>query len=218
MKEEITLINMYWPAEIQYTYKIEYGKFQRPGVLMDFDESNDQAGLMDTYELGILHDQLYPAVFRYVSYRLQDQQLCEDVTSEVFVRLLDAVQRRDRKIKDVRAWVFGTASNLINDHFRQKYRHKIEDLDDHQNLPAEHSTEGSVDRALTLNEIRWAIQKLTPDQQNVIALRFSQDLSLEETAAIVGKSVNAVKVLQFRALASMRRILEEKWNNNHGQP
>jgi RNA polymerase sigma-70 factor (ECF subfamily) len=209
---------MSWPAEIHYTYKINFGVFLRPGISMNLDDLIDeQAGIIDPQALGSLHDQLYPAVFRYVSFRLQDQQLCEDITSEVFVRLLDACHRQNRKIKDVRAWVFGTASNLINDYFRQKYRRKFEDLEDHQDLAAEHSTEGSVDRTLTIREISWAIGKLTPNQQNVIALRFSQELSLEETAAIVGKSVNAVKVLQFRALAAMRRILEEKWNHGDGQ-
>ena len=208
---------MAWPAEIHYTYRVNYGELLRPGISMNLDDQIEQAGILDPQTLGAIHDQLYPAIFRYVSYRLQDEQLCEDITSEVFVRFLDACHRKDRKINDVKAWVFGTASNLINDYFRQKYRRKIEDLEDHQDLPAEHSTEGSVDRALTMREISWAIRKLTPDQQNVIALRFSQDLSLEETAAIVGKSVNAVKVLQFRALAAMRRILEEKWNNHDGR-
>lgn len=208
---------MSWPVEIQYTYKVNLGRYSRPGVSMNLDGLDEKAGTLNPQELGALHDQLYPAVYRYVSYRLQDQQLCEDITSEVFVRLLDACQRRNHKIKDVKAWVFGTASNLINDHFRQKYRRKFEDLDDHQDLPADHSIEGTVDRELTIREISWALRKLTPDQQNVIALRFSQDLSLEETAAIVGKSINAVKVLQFRALAAMRRILEEKWTNNDGQ-
>ena len=66
-----------------------------------------------------------------------------------------------------------------------------------------------------MGEIHWAMSRLTPDQQHVLALRFSQDLSLEETASMVGKSVNAVKVLQFRALAAMRRLLDEKWNNHH---
>ncbi len=66
-----------------------------------------------------------------------------------------------------------------------------------------------------MGEIRWAMARLTPDQQHVLALRFSQDCSLEETASMVGKSVNAVKVLQFRALAAMRRLLDEKWNNHH---
>ena len=211
-------MDLNWPANLQYTNWVKYGGIDWPGESMNWDEINEQTEIIDSRTLGNLHDQLYPAIFRYVSYRLQDPQLCEDITSEVFVRLLDAFHRRDRKIKDVRAWVFGTASNLVNDHYRQKYRRKIEDLEDHQDLPAQHSTEGAVDREMTLQEIRWAMRKLTPDQQNVIALRFSQDLSLEETAAIVGKSVNAVKVLQFRALAAMRRILEEKWDTNHGQP
>src|SRR5512146_2921928 len=141
---------IYWPIEIHYTNKIYYGDFLRPGFWMNLDELSEHTGHFDPETLGTLHDQLYPAVFRYVSYRLQDQQLCEDITSEVFVRLLIACHRRENKIKDLRAWVFGTASNLINDHFRQKYRRKFEDLEDHQDLPADHSTEGSVDKALTM--------------------------------------------------------------------
>jgi RNA polymerase sigma-70 factor (ECF subfamily) len=182
---------------------------------MDFEELYKQAQRLDSQALGQLHDLLYPVVYKYVSFRLQDQQLCEDISSEVFVRLLDTFHRQDRNVKDVRAWMIGIASNLVNDHYRQKYRRQMEDLEDFENLPAHHSTEGSVERSMTMDEIRWAMTRLTMDQQHVLALRFSQDLSLEETASIVGKSINAVKVLQFRALAAMRRLLDDKWNNHH---
>ena len=181
---------------------------------MDLDELFKQAQRLDPQALGQLHDLFYPVVYKYVSFRLQDQQICEDISSEVFVRLLDTFHRRDRMIKDVRAWMIGIASNLVNDHYRQKYRRQLEDLEDFEDLPAHHSTEGTVDQALTMEEIRWAMVRLTSDQQHVLALRFSQDLSLEETATIVGKSINAVKVLQFRALAAMRRLLDEKWNHH----
>ena len=70
-------------------------------------------------------------------------------------------------------------------------------------------TEQAIEHRSTLSEVRQAIQRLTPDQQNVLALRFSQEFSLAETAKIVDKSINAVKVLQFRALAALRRILAE---------
>jgi RNA polymerase sigma-70 factor, ECF subfamily len=183
---------------------------------MNFDELYEQAQKLDSQALGLLHDQFYVVIYRYVSYRLSDQQLCEDITSEVFVRLLDAFHRKERKIKDVKAWMIGIASNLVNDHYRQKYRRKMEDLEDFENLPAQHSTEKSVDQVISMSEIHWAMTRLTPDQQHVLALRFSQDLSLDETSIIVGKSVNAVKVLQFRALAAMRRLLEEKWNGKNG--
>jgi len=182
---------------------------------MDFDELYKQAQKLDPQALGQLHDLLYPVVYKYVSFRLQDQQLCEDISAEVFVRLLDTFHRRDRNIKDVRAWMMGIASNLVNDHYRQKYRRQMEDLDDLENLPAYQSTEGSVERSMTMEEIRWAMARLTQDQQHVLALRFSQDFSLEETASAVGKSINAVKVLQFRALAAMRRFLDEKWNHRN---
>ncbi len=182
---------------------------------MNFEDFYKQAQKLDPQALEQLHNQLYPVIYRYVSYRLQEQQLCEDITSEVFVRLLDAFHRKDRNIMDLRAWMIGIASNLVNDHYRQKYRRKIEDLENYENFPAQHSTENSVERSLTMGEIRWAMARLTLDQQHVLALRFSQDLSLQETAALVGKTVNAVKVLQFRALAAMRRLLDENLNNHH---
>jgi RNA polymerase sigma-70 factor (ECF subfamily) len=56
------------------------------------------------------------------------------------------------------------------------------------------------------------MRRLTPDQQNVLTLRFGNGFSLEQTAKIMGKSVNAVKVLQFRATASLRRVLGETGN------
>ena len=178
---------------------------------MAFELLLEKALKLEPQALGELHDQLYPVIYKYTAYRLQDPQLCEDITSEVFVRLLDVLHRKEKNIRDVKAWAIGTASNLVNDHFRQKYRRQLDDLESHVNLPSSLSTEGTVDRTLTLNDLQWAIRQLTPDQQNVVALRFSQDMSLEETANLVGKTVNAVKVLQFRALGTMRRLLDEKW-------
>jgi RNA polymerase sigma-70 factor (ECF subfamily) len=177
---------------------------------MSFEILLARAQMLDQQALGELHDQLYPAIYKYVCYRLQDIHLSEDITSEVFVRLLDALHHH-KEIRDVRAWTLGTASNLVNDYFRQKYRRQMDDLESHANLPSGLSTEGAVEQSMTLIELRSAMQQLTIDQQHVLALRFSQEMSLEETANVVGKSVNAVKVLQFRALGALRRLLEEKW-------
>ncbi len=169
----------------------------------------ERARKFDHEALAALHDQLYPVIFRYVQFRLDDHQTCEDITSEVFVRFLAALRQPDRLIEDARAWMLGTASNLVHDHYRIKYRRPTENLEDHESLVSTQVTEGAVDHRFTLDELRQAMQHLTLDQQNVLALRFTQELSLEETAQIVGKSVNAVKVLQFRALAALRRLLAE---------
>ncbi len=176
---------------------------------MSQENFKDRAQKFDNEALSQLHDQLYPAIYRYVRFRIDDDQVCEDITSEVFLRLLNALRQKGRSIKDARAWMLGTASNLIYDYYRVKYRRSVENIEEHETLVSQQNTESTIEHRATLSEVSQAIQRLTPDQQNVLALRFSQELSLDETAKIVDKSVNAVKVLQFRALAALRRLLAE---------
>jgi RNA polymerase sigma-70 factor, ECF subfamily len=177
---------------------------------MKHDPLMEQARRMDSRALGELHDQLYPIIFRYVRFRLDDNQACEDITSEVFLRFLNALRQNGRPIEDARAWMLGTASNLVHDYYRLKYRRPTENIEDHESLVASQTTEAALDRKFTSEEIRRVMQYLTADQQHVLALRFTQELSLDETAKMIGKSINAVKVLQFRALGALRRLLAEK--------
>jgi RNA polymerase sigma-70 factor (ECF subfamily) len=179
---------------------------------MELNSLLKQAQQHDTQALEKLHDLLYPVVYKYVHYRLEDEQVCEDISSDVFVRLLDALFKKASQIRDLRAWLLGTAFNLIQDHLRQKYRWPMENLEEQDDLSDEQTLEQSINRTFTRHQLQKAMQALTSEQQHVLALRFSQDLSINDTAEIMGKSVNAVKVLQFRALASLRRILEEEEN------
>ena len=164
---------------------------------------------LDPLTLARIHDQFYPEVYRYVRYRLEDEQVCEDITSEVFLRLLQALQKQEYTVQNLRGWLFKTAANLLNDHLRARYARPVSDLGEDLPAPAP-SPEGQAERAWQNREVREALQQLTPDQQHVLALRFTEDRPLEETAQLMGKSVSAVKTLQFRALAALRRRLGEK--------
>lgn len=179
---------------------------------MEADTLLSRVRQLDTQALAFLHDQYYPVVYRYVAYRLEDVQACEDIASEVFLRLVEALHRDRANIQDLRGWLLGTASHLVTDALRRKYRRPTETLEAHENrLQAGDSPERHAEQVMDTQQVRAAMTHLTPDQQHVIALRFSQELSLDETAQIMGKSVGAVKVLQFRALDSLRRLLEERW-------
>ena len=169
-----------------------------------------RAKKQDMESLAALHDQLYPLVYRYVSYRLEDEQVREDIVSETFVRLLDVLNQRAHTIQDLRAWLIGTAAHLVSDHYRRQYRRPESGLDLHEDLPDGHTPEHAAEQNQTRREVRQAMSQLTGDQQHVLALRFSQELSLEETARMLRRSVNAVKVLQFRALAALRRAMDER--------
>jgi len=177
---------------------------------MENDTILDRAHQFDPQALAELHDQLYPQVYRYLAYRLDDPQVCEDISSEVFVRLLDVLKKKVQTIQSARAWLLGTANHLVMDYYRHKYRRRTDNLDNHDDLPDHHTTEGETEARMIHQEVRNAMLNLTVDQQHVIALRFSQELSLEETAQLMGKTVNAVKVLQYRALAALRRQLDRR--------
>jgi RNA polymerase sigma-70 factor, ECF subfamily len=179
---------------------------------MEADTLLSRARQLDSQALAFLHDQYYPVVYRYVTYRLEDALVCEDITSEVFLRLVETLHNGRGNIQDLRGWLLGTASHLVSDFLRHKYRRPTEALEAHEErLKTGESPEGYAEQSMHAQQVREAMTRLTPDQQHVIALRFSQELSLEETAQMMGKSVGAVKVLQFRALEALRRVLEERW-------
>ncbi len=175
---------------------------------MESDLLLERAQKLDPQALSQIHDRFYPAVYRYVKYRLGDEQLVEDISSEVFLRLINHLHHQSGEIHSLRAWLFGTAANLVNDHLRQKYRRPVDNLSDHENLATHEDPAQSAEQNDHNREVRRAMKQLTREQQHVLTLRFSQGLSIEETANLMEKSVGAVKTLQFRAVATLRKLLE----------
>lgn len=178
----------------------------------DDNELLKRARRLDQRALGEIHDRYYSEVYRYVRYRLAHEQLCEDITSEVFLRFLNALNRQRGPNTNLRGWLIGTASNLVNDHLRRKYRRTLENIDETEEhlLVDDHLPEDMFAAGQENQAVREAFDQLTTEQQHVLALRFGQDLSLADTAETVGKTVTAVKALQFRALASLKRLLEQR--------
>jgi RNA polymerase sigma-70 factor (ECF subfamily) len=166
---------------------------------------------LDPDVLAQAHDCFYDAIYRYARYRTGDDQVAEDAASEVFVRLLDAVQANKAPRTSLRGWLFGTASHVVNDHLRNHYRAKDEDLGNHEALLASQETnpEHRFQQNVSHRRLRTALTQLTPEQQHVIALRFGRGLSHREVAKMISKSEGAAKLLQFRALKALRRLLDE---------
>lgn len=127
----------------------------------------------------------------------------EDLLSEVFLQVARSLPRYRGAEEDLRRWIFTIARNrVIDDRRRRRVRPVIEGRAV-PDLPAIDESE-AVDPALLA-----ALERLTPDQREVVVLRFVSDLSLEEAAKVTGRSVGAVKTMQHRALAQLARILTE---------
>lgn len=168
----------------------------------------DQFSELDPQAIGDVYDQYFTEVFRYARYRINDDTVAEDIASDVFVRLLEALQKRKGPRTNIKGWLISTASNVVNDHLRRQYRRPTEALAD--SMPDETlSVRAEVDLREQNRAVQMAYVQLTSEQQHVLALRFGQGYSLEETASYMKKKVNAVKALQFRALAALQRLVGE---------
>jgi RNA polymerase sigma-70 factor, ECF subfamily len=156
-----------------------------------------------------LYDQHYSAVYCYLFRRLGEEDTARDLAADVFRRLLQAAQEGSAPINNSRAWLFRTAHNLLIDYYRsQKHRCHLPlepDLIDNRDDPPR-----LAEREIQIRRLRAALPLLTADQQQVITLRFLEQLSLEEISAAIGKNVGAVKALQHRGLAALQQLLDEK--------
>jgi RNA polymerase sigma-70 factor (ECF subfamily) len=175
--------------------------------------SNDEAKLIqrakrgDATAFAEIYERCQPAIYRYIFYQVGDAPTAEDLTSEVFVRLVDKIDRFTYHGRPLLAWLYTIARNLVTDHHRRAKQSQPLELEK-QLIATEVDVEEAVEDKLAQNRVIAAIPHLTEEQRQVILLRFIEGLDNASTASILNKSVNAVKALQHRALAALRRILE----------
>lgn len=170
------------------------------------DELTLLAGVQkrDPQALAQVHDTYYPAIFRFIAFRVGDHATAEDLTSEVFTRLLNAVRDRNAPQNTLRGWLYRVASNVVADHHRRNYRVKHVELDEGIKSNVIDPAEALSGKQL-LAELSDALAELTVDQQNVISLRFGYEMAIRDVAQVMGKSEGAVKQLQARAVAALSR-------------
>ncbi len=165
-----------------------------------------RARSLESEALAEIHDTYYVPIFRYIAMRVGDHATAEDLASDVFIRLLDALRDKTAPQKTLRGWLFAVASRVVKDHFRQRYRRQLTHLD--ESLASEAiGPDRVVEMKLTHEVLHAALGELTEEQQNVLALRFGYEMSIREVAETMGKSEGAVKMLQARAVAMLSRTM-----------
>ncbi len=168
----------------------------------------EQAKRFDPDALRALHDRFYEPVYRYVRFKVGDPHIAEDLTSEVFVRVLEALKRGKVWHTTPDAWIFGIARNVVADHYRKKGRHVEVVLDERLAVPSEESPVQHVMAAEQHEELAQAITLLTDEQRDVILLRFMEGLSIKAVAEVLNKTPGAVKGLQYRALRALSEAMQ----------
>ncbi len=160
--------------------------------------------------LAVLHDRHYRAIFNYFALRLDDVALVEDLTADVFVRMVHKIGSFRAGKKPLLAWLYTIARNRLTDYYRaQKKEAGHLPLKEHL-IAAHGSPHRETEKRLATDCLRRALRYLTQEQQQVILGKFIEERSNAEVARLLQKTEGAVKSLQHRALAALRRAIEKE--------
>jgi RNA polymerase sigma-70 factor (ECF subfamily) len=155
---------------------------------------------------GQIYDRYYGRMLDYCYLRTGDRSAAEDLASEVFLGAVRSIGRYEYRGAPFSAWLYRIAQRVTADFLRKRAQRPTVPLNEdgaHPNLQTGDGTEAST----LWHDVQAAIQQLTEDQQHVIVLRFLHGLSHEETAAAMGRSSGAVRILQHRALVALRELM-----------
>jgi len=161
----------------------------------------------NTDALAEIYDRHYASIYAYIYYRVSDQLVAEDLSSDVFVRMVDRIRDFQTSDRPILAWLFTIAHNLVVDYYRRNPSARNLPIGERLPTNPEDAPELIAGQHLSRASLLAAMNELTEAQRQVVFLRFFEGRNHVEVAQILNKEVADIKSLQARALAALRRIL-----------
>jgi len=156
-----------------------------------------------------IYNRHYEDIYTYIYYRISDGEAAQDLAAEVFVRLVERIDSFSYRGRPILAWLYTIARNLLIDYQRQQAKALALPLNEQLVAPNVGPAE-EVDRGLTRECLVRSLQHLTEEQQRVIIHKLLEGRSNAEVADLMDKTEGAIKSLQHRALASLRRAMRKE--------
>jgi RNA polymerase sigma-70 factor (ECF subfamily) len=186
----------------------------------DYNEEDvlARASQGDRDSFGQLYERYAERIFNYVYYRTGNQYDAEDLTARVFQRAMNHIVNYTDRGVPFSAWLYRIAHNLVANWHRDRSRKQEIPLDDLPILPAKGDhPERNLVRSQEEEALLRMIRKLPPERQNLLILKFVEDMSNAEIGKIMGRSEGAVKSLYHRTLLALRDQLEDQNLNLEGE-
>lgn len=174
------------------------------GIAADIEELVAQSIKGNTGAFGKLYIVFVEKIYRYVYYSIQSKDISEDITQEVFLKAWSAIDSCRGREKTFSSWLFRIAHNLMVDRLRRYNRHvtfEIQPMEDKIDMSS------GLEKNIEQQDLMKAMKCLSENQQKVIVLKFIEGMENHEIAGILGKSEGAVRILQMRALARLKKEL-----------
>lgn len=161
----------------------------------------------DSSAFGALYDQYQAMIYRFVLVKVGRREEAEDITHQVFLSAWQNVKSYKHRGYPFSSWLYQIARNQVIDHYRaNKGDISLEKMDPEYFVVAA-TAHFDLGTKLEIEKVRATIQTLKPDYQDVIIMRFIEDVSLKETAIILKKTEGAVKLIQHRAIKELKKML-----------
>lgn len=180
------------------------------GRIADEKELVDRAIQGEASAFGLLYDRYQPALYRFIYLKVGHREEAEDLTHQVFLSAWQNIERFKDEGLPISSWLYRIARNRIIDHYRtKKTTYEFDEAAD-EALQRLEDVGDDTARKMALEEAYRALRKLPQEQQDILLMRFVEELTVPEIAAVLGKNQGTVRVLQHRALKSLKKALEQK--------
>ncbi len=155
-----------------------------------------------------LYDKYYARIYNYLRYRLIDRGAADDLVSAVFEKVLDKYDSFDPERHGLEPWLFAIARNTLNDYFRRRKVRGWFTISGHEeNIAAVGSVEDAAERSEENALLLAALAKLTEQERELIAMKFTLEMTNRDIAAETGLGESNVAVILFRAMKKLRELL-----------
>lgn len=172
----------------------------------------------DRAAFGVLYEQNSLRVFRHAYFLTGNSTLAEDITAQTFLNALEAIPRYEQRGVSFKSWLLRIACNLVINYKKSSKNNGHSTLPDTIEAPtAFYSPEASAQTRADGDLVWGQVRNLSEEQRRVVVMRFLDDLSYAEIAELMGKSVGAVRVLQFRALQNLRTMVQSGLNRAYSR-
>jgi RNA polymerase sigma-70 factor, ECF subfamily len=170
----------------------------------------EKARSNDAGAFGKLYDMYVDRIYKHVYYRVGNPTDVEDITQEVFTKAWQAIGRYRITTTPFLAWLMRISHNMVVDYYRKRKKNESYLDDDSWIVDPAPTPEESAELGYDQKRLRRAILELQGDQQQVLMMHFIEGFTCAEIAAAIGKKEGAIRVIQHRALAKLRQILEKE--------
>lgn len=164
----------------------------------------------DSSAFGSLYDRYQPMIYRFVAVKVGRREDAEDITHQVFMSAWQSIGGYRDMGHPFSSWLYRIARNQIIDYYRARKQDVSLEMLDVESIVGAAVSQIDLSAKLDLEKTIRAVRQLKPDYQDVVFMRFVEDLSIQETARAMKRSQGAIKLLQHRAIKELQKLLEEK--------